>query len=568
MNFKELDIHPDLIRAAADAGFEDLTPIQEQCLQPALEGKDIAGIAQTGTGKTVAFLLPLLHRILTDGPPGPAALIVTPTRELCLQIKDEAEKLTKHRPLKITAIYGGEGYGRQVSELSNDPDIIVATPGRLIDYLKQNKIKTETLKHLVLDEADRMFDMGFIRDVRYIMRNVPEGSQTMLFSATLSYYVMRLASDFMQDPVEIRVESETVAVDRIEQHLLHLGREEKLPYVVNLILNTQDIRGIVFCNTRNMVQRLAERLHKYGVPATGISSLLDQKKRIRLLKDFKLGKYKVLVATDVASRGLDIDDISHVFNFDLPQDAESYVHRIGRTARAGKTGISYSFSSEDDYDYLPRIQRYLGIKIPVDEVVEEYTRFPRGTFEQYTDEEYAAPSKPSASGPGRDKRKPPQGKRQRSGKQGPKREKPLAGAPEGAERKPVFDEPATTDAAQSQASIRESDRAAILSGINTAHGKREAQKASGSQQQQQKPGKKRSGKKKSSSHGNKSRSYNRRGPGDSQRNDRDGSKQGQRRNTEQRGPRRDSGSSSRPKKQESKKGIIQKIFSIFGKKDS
>ena len=380
MKFVETGIHPDLIKAATEAGFEDLTPIQVQCLELGLQGKDIAGISQTGTGKTVAFLLPILHRILTNRPEGPSALIVTPTRELCYQIKEEAEKLTRHSPIQVTAIYGGEGYGRQEEELSRNPDLIVATPGRLIDYLKQNKVELSRLQALVLDEADRMFDMGFIRDIRFIMRKAPADAQNMLFSATLSYYVMRLASDFMKDPVRVEIESESVAVDRIEQKLFHLGRNEKMPYLVHSILSSEGARVIVFTNTKFMVQKIQDHLRKFGIAATGLSSLLDQKKRMRLLKDFKLGRYSVLVATDVASRGIDIDDISHVYNYDVPQDGESYVHRIGRTARAGRTGISITFCSEDDYENLPRVHRYLNDRIAVGEVNSEWTSFPRGEF--------------------------------------------------------------------------------------------------------------------------------------------------------------------------------------------
>ncbi len=392
MKFSELEIHPDLIRAATDAGFVELTPIQEQCLKAGLEGRDIAGISQTGTGKTVAFLLPILHHILTEKLPGPAALILTPTRELCMQIKEEAEKLCKHNPLHVTAIYGGEGYTRQEEELKQDPEVIVATPGRLIDYIKKKRFKSDSLKFLVLDEADRMFDMGFIRDIRYIMKYAPPETTTMLFSATLSYYVMRLASDYMKDPEEVRIESETVAVDKIDQKLYHLGRGEKLPYLVNQIFEAENIRGIVFTNTKHMVDRIVRGLRRYGIRATGISSLLDQKKRIRLLKNFKLGKYDILVATDVASRGLDVDDITHVFNYDLPQDAESYVHRIGRTARAGRSGVSHSYCSEDDYDNLPRIQRYLGDKIPVADINVEFIQFPQGEFTHFVDEDHPAPA--------------------------------------------------------------------------------------------------------------------------------------------------------------------------------
>ncbi|MBX7059345.1 MAG: DEAD/DEAH box helicase [Leptospirales bacterium] len=385
MKFADTELHPDLRAAIAAVGFSDLTPIQEQCLGPLLEGRDIAGISQTGTGKTLAFLLPVLNRIYLENVPGPIALVVTPTRELCLQIAEEAQRMLSGRSAEVVAIYGGEEYRKQEQALARAPSIIAATPGRLIDYMKQGKVDLGGLRYLILDEADRMFDMGFIRDVRYIMRHAPENAQTMLFSATLSYYVMRLAADYMKDPVEIRIESESVAVDKIDQRLLHLGRHEKDPYLVNQILAVPGMKAIVFSNYKHRVQHIVRVLQRKGIAATGISSLLDQKKRVRLLKDFKLGHYTVLVATDVASRGLDVDDITHVFNYDLPQDSESYVHRIGRTARAGKSGVSVSYCSEEDYENLPRIQRYLGVKIPVDELNTEYLQYPEGEREPFRD---------------------------------------------------------------------------------------------------------------------------------------------------------------------------------------
>lgn len=385
MKFNELEIHPDLIQAAADMGFEELMPVQEECLIPALSGRDIAGISQTGTGKTVAFLLPILHRIYTEELQPPTALIVAPTRELCIQIAEEAHRFSSNHNIRVCTIYGGEGYDRQERELAENPEIIAATPGRLIDYMKQGKIKLDTLRFLVLDEADRMFDMGFIRDIRFIMRKMPEDIQTMLFSATLSYYVIRLAGDFMNEPEEIRISSDTVAIDKIDQQLYHLGRDEKLNYLLNLLLGPEDVRAIVFTNLKSLIPFLVNSLRQFGFAATGISSQLDQKRRIRLLKDFKLGKYNVLVATDVASRGLDVDDVTHVFNYDMPLDSETYVHRIGRTARAGKSGISISFCSEADYEALPRIERFLGERIPVKPINEAYLEPPRGEYSPFAD---------------------------------------------------------------------------------------------------------------------------------------------------------------------------------------
>lgn len=376
MTFRDLGLEPRLLESIDRLGFETPTPIQVQCFPPADAKKNIVGIAQTGTGKTLAFLLPIVNRIYRDGIDDPNCVILAPTRELCVQISEELERLTQSQSIRIATIYGGEGYNRQERELAANPHIIVATPGRLIDFMKQGKVPLKTVGVLVLDEADRMFDMGFIRDIRYVMRHIPEGSQVMLFTATMSYYVLRLVADFMGEPEQIKIDTDRVEVEKIDQQLYHLGLVEKMPYLVNTIRNTEGIKAIVFTNSRHRVQDIARVLCKYGIHATGISSLLDQKKRIHLLKSFKTGKYNVLVATDVASRGLDIDDITHVFNYDLPLDAESYVHRIGRTARAGKEGTAISFCSEMDYECLPRIEVLLEHKIPTKTMDPQLLTFP------------------------------------------------------------------------------------------------------------------------------------------------------------------------------------------------
>ncbi|MCR9142656.1 MAG: DEAD/DEAH box helicase [bacterium] len=478
MKFTEVDLHPDLQEAIASAGFTEMTQIQADCIGPGLEGRDIAGVSQTGTGKTIAFLLPILHKILSEELPGPAALIVTPTRELCLQIADEANKLCGENKIGVVAIYGGEEYRRQEEALAKNPELIVATPGRLIDYVKQNKIDLSQIRFQVLDEADRMFDMGFIRDVRYIMNKVPENAQTMLFSATLSYYILRLASDFMKDPVEVRVEAESVAVDKIDQQLLHLGRQEKDPYLVNQLLEHDSIRAIVFTNYRSKVQHIERVLRRFGIAAAGISSLLDQKKRISLLKNFKLGKYQVLVATDVASRGLDVEDITHVYNYDLPQDSESYVHRIGRTARAGRSGTSISYCSEEDYENLPRIHRYLGTKIPVVDVDVKMIKFPEGEYKRFSDgTESKDEGRQKSEGRGRDRNESRDegregGRRRRGGRGGARRD-----SGEGRSRQPREDSnrdkaPADDEQISTEGlSIREQDRQAVLRGTrSTASG--------------------------------------------------------------------------------------------------
>ena len=385
MQFRKLDLHPSLLAGIEKMGLKELTQIQEDCLEPALEKRHIAGVAQTGTGKTIAFLMPILHHIFSGNlkrsrnPKNPAALIITPTRELCLQIAEEAQKLCSEKTprVEICPVYGGESYQRQEAKLSKSPQLIAATPGRLIDYIQQNKIIMRDLSFLVLDEADRMFDMGFIRDIHFIMRRVPREIQIMLFSATLSRSVLRLARDFMPNMAEVRVKSESVAVDKIDQRLIHLGASEKNAYLVNQILEAKEPRVIVFTNFRHRVENISRLLQDYSIPSVRISSLLSQNKRSALLKDFKENKFSTLVATDIASRGLDIDELSHIFNYDLPQDAEAYVHRIGRTARAGNSGISISYCSEKDYENLPRIERYLGKKIPVEAVKNEWLKLPK-----------------------------------------------------------------------------------------------------------------------------------------------------------------------------------------------
>ncbi|MEM7181786.1 MAG: DEAD/DEAH box helicase [Spirochaetota bacterium] len=378
MKFEELELHQELKKTLSDQGFIDLTPIQEKSLPYVMEGRDLTGLAQTGTGKTLCFLLPILNYIYSQAIDGHTALILAPTRELVLQICEEAEKLLKNTPHKVASIIGGVGYKSQEKELKEKAAILVATPGRLIDHMKSGKIDMSQIKYFVLDEADRMFDMGFVKDIRYIMKLCPKDKQTLLFSATMSYYVLRIASDYLDDAIQVRVEPEKVTTDNIEQFILHLGKEEKLPHLVNMIQNEcNEGLGIIFTNLKAMVPEIVYILRKYGIAATGISSSLDQKKRVRLLKQFKLGKFQYMVATDVASRGLDVDDINYVFNFDLPEDTESYVHRIGRTARAGRTGKSFSFCSERDYTELEKIQTLLKRKIDIMEINESYLEFPQ-----------------------------------------------------------------------------------------------------------------------------------------------------------------------------------------------
>lgn len=384
MKFEELNLEPNLQKAIQEAGFTELTPIQEKAIPPGIEGRDVTGLAQTGTGKTVAFLVPTIHSILTRGMQGVSTLILAPTRELVIQISEEAEKLLKYTDYRVVPIIGGTDYKVQNRDLNGLNGLIVATPGRLIDLARSGSADLEKVEFFILDEADRMLDMGFIYDIRWLLHKCKNRKQTLLFSATLSVEVMRLAYRFMNEPVEIQINPDKLITERIDQKLVHLGREEKLPYMVNSILAEElEGQGIIFTNFKANIPKIVYSLRKYGIPITGISSDLDQKKRLRLMRDFKSGKFKFMVATDVASRGIDVENIEVVFNFDLPQDTENYVHRIGRTARAGRVGKSISFCSESDYVELEKIEKYLKQKIDVLPVHEEALTFPAGEFQVF-----------------------------------------------------------------------------------------------------------------------------------------------------------------------------------------
>ncbi len=390
MKFNELPFHESLKQALDKIGYTDLTPIQAKSIPFAMEGSDLTGLAQTGTGKTMAFLLPTLHRLLSSSEEVnlPYGLVLAPTRELTIQIAEEAKKLLEFTDYGVATIIGGTDYKSQVEALGNKACLIVATPGRLIDFVKNHGLSLDNIQVIILDEADRMFDMGFVQDLKYIFHKCKNRKQSLLFSATLSYEVVRLASKYLNDPIEVHINPEKVITERIDQTLLHLGREEKIPYLVNSLLNYSiEGLGIIFTNYKMNIPKLVQTLRKYGITATGLSSELDQKKRIRLLRDFKAGKYKYLIATDVASRGIDIENIDIVYNYDLPQDAENYVHRIGRTARAGRKGSSIALCSESDYTELERIEKYLNSKIPIGEINESYLEFPVGEFTPVLEEE-------------------------------------------------------------------------------------------------------------------------------------------------------------------------------------
>ena len=362
-----------------DAGFTVCTPIQAQTLPIALAGRDVAGQAQTGTGKTAAFLVALYQSLLTR-PPAAArsktsvrALIVAPTRELAVQIHHDAEILGRHTGLKQAVVYGGVDYEKQRRQLEEGVDVLIGTPGRLIDYFKQHVFDLRHAQALVLDEADRMFDLGFIADIRYLMRRLPhpEKRQSMLFSATLSHRVLELAYEHMNNPELVRIEPDKMTVDRVRQMMYYPAMEEKVPLLVALLRQYEARRTMIFVNTKRAAERLESTLNANGFHAQALSGDVPQNKRLRFLRDFHNGDLAVLIATDVASRGLHIPDVSHVFNFDLPQDAADYVHRIGRTARAGAEGDAISFACEEYAVSLPEIEDYLGHKIPSTSIAPE-----------------------------------------------------------------------------------------------------------------------------------------------------------------------------------------------------
>ena len=372
MKFIELNLPEPVALGIADAGFTDCTPIQEKSLPLALAGKDVAGQAQTGTGKTAAFLITLFSRLLKNPretkQKNPRALILAPTRELVVQIEKDAQLLGKHCGFTIQAIYGGVDYMKQRDALKEGADVVIGTPGRLIDYLKQKVYSLKEIEALVIDEADRMFDMGFIADLRFILRRLPpyDVRQNMLFSATLNQRVMELAYEFMNVPVKVSVTPEQMTAERVEQVLYHVARKEKFPLLLGLLKKEGMARTMIFVNTKREAEFLVDRLSANDFPCRVISGDVEQKKRLRILEDFKAGRLAMLIATDVASRGLHIDGVSHVINYDLPQDCEDYVHRIGRTARAGAEGKAISLADEDGAFYVEAIEDYIKEKIPVE----------------------------------------------------------------------------------------------------------------------------------------------------------------------------------------------------------
>jgi ATP-dependent RNA helicase RhlB len=383
--FESFDLHPLLQQGLADTGFTRCTPIQALTLPIALEGRDVAGQAQTGTGKTCAFLVAMMNRLLTHPAApdrkdsDPRALIIAPTRELAIQIEKDAQAIGRNTGLRFALIYGGVDYEKQRQLLRDGCDVIIATPGRMLDYYKQNVFGLNSVEVMVIDEADRMFDLGFIKDVRFIFRRLParEQRQVLLFSATLSHRVLELAYEHMHNAEKLVVETDNVTADRVRQLVYFPSKEEKMPLLLNLLEVTGVERSIIFVNTKATAERITDRLKRHNYRVGAISGDVPQIKRQKLLQKFVEGQIDMLVATDVAARGLHIPAVSHVFNYDLPQDAEDYVHRIGRTARLGADGDALSFACDLYAMGLPDIEQYIGQKIPVASVTPELLIMPK-----------------------------------------------------------------------------------------------------------------------------------------------------------------------------------------------
>jgi len=368
--FTDFNLPDEVLKGLQDAGFAYCTPIQAQTLPVSLKNRDVAGQAQTGTGKTGAFLVTVFARLVesrSESSGLPAALIMAPTRELAFQIHEEAKVIGGYTGLKIAQVVGGIDYQKQAQILREGVDVVICTPGRIIDYMKQGIFKTGEIRIVVIDEADRLLDLGFAKDMRYILRKLPpyDRRQSMLFSATLSYRELELTYEYMNLPEFIAVTPEELTVEGIAQELYHIGKNQKLSLLLGLLEREEWNRVLIFVNTKAGVEWLTQKLKGNGWPAEGITGDLPQKKRFQLMERYKSGKIKILVATDVASRGIHVEDISHVINYDLPQDSENYVHRIGRTARAGKTGKAISLACESYVYHLESVEEMLGYKIPV-----------------------------------------------------------------------------------------------------------------------------------------------------------------------------------------------------------
>jgi ATP-dependent RNA helicase RhlB len=457
LNFSEFNLDPTLKSAIEKLNYTECTPIQELSIPVALEGKDVAGLAQTGTGKTAAFLLPIMERILRARPLPPDAseetkalvatrafpdwkpqnfiLILVPTRELAEQVSESVEKLSEFSGLRGFAIYGGTGYDKQKEALKNSVEFIVATPGRLIDLYKEHLVDLKQVRAIIFDEADRMFDMGFKDDMKYILQRVPKERQFLVFSATLNFDVLNTAYQFGADPVEVNISRDSAKAENVKDEILHVGQDEKPQHLLSLLKLHKPRQAIIFTNFKHNVEKITRFLNDNGIPAMAISSLLTQTQRTKVMQQFKAeNDLNVLVATDVAARGLDVLGVDMVVNFELPMDSESYVHRIGRTGRAGTTGIAFSLVSDRDVDALVRVEDYLKHKVDVGfledkDLLKDFKPF------IWSDSSYPRSYESRDGGGGRQDRGP------RSGGGGGDRRGPRTGGGGGAGRGPRRDQP-------------------------------------------------------------------------------------------------------------------------------
>ncbi|MBT7406738.1 DEAD/DEAH box helicase [Candidatus Seribacter sulfatis] len=362
MNFKELGLCPEILQAIEDLGYEDATPIQIKAIPAILKGRDMVGSAQTGTGKTAAFALPALHRLAKPG--GCRALALAPTRELAIQIEENFRKYGKYLGLKMALLYGGVKYGKQLEELGNNPDIIVATPGRLLDHIQQGNLSLGKIEILILDEVDRMLDMGFVEDVTKIINKTPRSRQTLLFSATIPDAVVRLSKWALDNPAEAKIDIKISAAETVSHALYPVPAIQKFDLLVSLLNNIKFDSLIIFFQTRRGTDKISHWLTEHGQDVRVLHSDLKQRDRMSALQDFKDGKVKILSATDVASRGLDISNVTHVINYDVPQHAEDYIHRIGRTGRARTEGEAFTLCKPEELPLVESVEKLLGNPLP------------------------------------------------------------------------------------------------------------------------------------------------------------------------------------------------------------
>ena len=362
MKFSELGLSDRLLTAISNSGFEEATPIQAETIPMVLKGKDVIGQAQTGTGKTAAFGLPILQNIDFDNP-NVQALIISPTRELAIQTQEEVYRLGKDEKAKVQVVYGGADIRRQINALKGHPQIVVGTPGRILDHIRRHTLKLEHIKTLVLDEADEMLNMGFLDDIESIIKQTPKDRQTLLFSATMPAQIKRVGVQFMKDPHQVKIKAKELTTDLIDQYYVRVKEYEKFD-VMTRFFDVQDPEvTIVFCRTKRRVDEVSKGLEARGYKAAGLHGDLTQARRTQIMQQFKQAKIDILVATDVAARGIDISGVTHVYNYDIPQDPDSYVHRVGRTGRAGQHGVSITFATPNEMDYLREIEKLTKVRM-------------------------------------------------------------------------------------------------------------------------------------------------------------------------------------------------------------